>query len=333
MGIKDLGKRSDVFSIDPELVKIPGLDFPVAVTDPLYDERVALLTPESVAELVASIDASGWVAVFDAVMIEGSPACADGRRRTFATRIVNVNRRARGVTPLTVRVCITKGDADAIATLSLVANAMRMDDPPVTLAHKIARLRDARGWSLDRIAEVLRITPQSVRNTLSLFKLDESVAAKVNAGLLGATAGYALARLPAAEQAKALATIVDSRGNGKVRKADAEVAVANALRSLPAPAAVVDAEFEPGSPGAAPAPVTAKPVAPKRPTPPPSTKHVPPGLRDFKALLRGLEEGTLTEDSLPEDVWRMIRWAAGDLSPTRIAGLSQALRIMGREPN
>ena len=111
-------------------------------------------------------------------------------------------------------------------SVSLLANK------PVSLANEYARMIQTRGWDYYKLSGALHQTVQSVKNTLSLLRLDPCIQTVVESGQVGVTVGYLLAVVPdralQVSVMKALAVAAVDNG-GKIRRIDAQVAVARAL--------------------------------------------------------------------------------------------------------
>jgi ParB family chromosome partitioning protein len=64
---------------------------------------------------------------------------------------------------------------------------------------------DLNGWTAQQVAETLGVEPTAVYRALSLLKLPEDVAARVDAGEIRATAAYEISKLQIADDQRALA--------------------------------------------------------------------------------------------------------------------------------
>lgn len=103
---------------------------------------------------------------------------------------------------------------------------------PIASAEAMQDIMSDRGWSLDTLADVTNMNPQSCKNMLSLLRLDGSIQTVIDSGKLGMTVGYLLAMLGSHElQVETLKRLIAERGV-KIRTVDAKAAVSRAKRSL-----------------------------------------------------------------------------------------------------
>lgn len=336
-----------LLAIDPRKIVIGGLDEPLATVDPLYDERATLSDEDAeIPALVQSMLTSDEPVVVQGVMRDRRIYVSQGRRRTRAARAAWATREANGLPPPAFFVITRTGDADALATSALVENFGRLNDPPVMLARKFKRLIETREWDERRLANLTGQTVQSIRNTLSLLKLDESVQREIESGRVGPTVGYELAKLSAEAQNAALATMRDraASNGGKIRAIDARVAVARA-RGETVDDDAVTGEIVSSDGGDDPAfreigedDVRAgKPAKPARArngaTGP---KYEPISSGALRRLVRAVEEDGTLDESDPDlarlqraDPWALLRVIAGDLHPSRAPGLMACLKFIG----
>src|SRR5262249_54042691 len=94
----------------------------------------------------------------------------------------------------------------------VVENAVRADLQPVEAGRAYKRLMDLNGWTAQQVAETLGIEPTAVYRALSLLKLPEDVADKVDAGAIKATAAYEISKLQIADEQRELARKVVEEG-------------------------------------------------------------------------------------------------------------------------
>jgi ParB family transcriptional regulator, chromosome partitioning protein len=102
-------------------------------------------------------------------------------------------------------------EADVLAE-QVVENAVRSDLQPVEAGRAYKRLMDLNDWTAQQVAETLGIEPTAVYRALSLLKLPEDVAARVDAGEIKSTAAYEISKLQIADDQRALAEKVVSEG-------------------------------------------------------------------------------------------------------------------------
>jgi len=338
-----LARGPSLYKLDPYKVIVPQIDAPIAVTDPLYDERALLsITELRIKELAAQIMASKRCLPIDFVTRDGDPWTVAGRRRTLAMRLVWDQCAKEGVAPPDFFGRKVGGSADDLATASFIENMGRFDSPPMTLAHTVAREMESRDWDLAFVAAMMGETQQSVKNLLSLLKLDPRVQAAISDGKVGPTVGYELARAKPAQQIETLEKLLST--GKKVRATDARLAVQN-LPQLPA-GGVVEGVFEgdEDSPKDSPKDMSedtvrggkkAKKVKAKKaaakPEPEPSSKYEPPTAAQARRLLAKVRSGdySVKEDDLDENVLKMLRLMAGELTVRGVPGLYQAFKETG----
>ena len=102
-------------------------------------------------------------------------------------------------------------EADVLAE-QVVENAVRADLQPVEAGRAYKRLMDLNGWTAQQVAETLGVEPTAVYRALSLLKLPEDVAARVDAGEIRATAAYEISKLQIADDQRDLAERVVAEG-------------------------------------------------------------------------------------------------------------------------
>src|SRR4051794_1206734 len=102
-------------------------------------------------------------------------------------------------------------EADVLAE-QVVENAVRADLQPVEAGRAYKRLMDLNGWTAQQVAETLGIEPTAVYRALSLLKLPEDVADRVDAGEIKATAAYEISKLQTADEQREVAHKVVTEG-------------------------------------------------------------------------------------------------------------------------
>lgn len=159
------------------------------------------IEPESLAELVASINARG---ILQPLLVRPSPnpnrhyQIIAGERRWRAARQAGL----RDV-PCLVRV-LTDSEAAAAA---LVENLQRQDLNAIEEAEGFARLRDEFGLTQENLATAIGKSRPHIANALRLLNLPDAVQLAVKAGDL--TAGHARALLAHADPILAMRTVLE----------------------------------------------------------------------------------------------------------------------------
>ena len=236
----------------PEDLVIVGLDTGDGEDHPLYDERINL--PENEV-LQANIRTYG---ILQPVLVReeaGVLLVVDGRQRVRAARAIAAEAKASGTHAPRVPCVRKKGEDSTMMGIMITTNEMRQEDKMFAKARKAARLLATLG-EVNEVALAFGVSPTAVRNWLSLLEADESVKSAVQSGVISATAGVKLSKLPRPEQAAALEKLLSG--------------VVQTSTSAPAPApippavqAAVAGLADPLIPPSTPAPTP--PAAPARP--------------------------------------------------------------------
>jgi ParB family transcriptional regulator, chromosome partitioning protein len=100
-------------------------------------------------------------------------------------------------------------EADILAE-QVVENAVRADLLPVEQGKAYQRLMEYNGWSAKDLAESIGVELTAVYRSLALLRLPEDVAKQVDTGQIKATAAYEIAKLPTADDQRAVADAVVS---------------------------------------------------------------------------------------------------------------------------
>lgn len=215
--------RKDALPFDPDDITL--------VTDPnhpLYDRRVHEEPTEAFIANLKAVPQIEPIAVRKNGERRGKPIieCIVGRMRVKAYRIINAERRKKGLEPVWVYGVIRQGTDAEMMEAIIAENEARKEDTPLSRAWKMKRLADL-GRDEARLGTVFCCDVQTVRRTLALLDLHESVQAAVAAGSIGATlAAQELVKLPREEQPAALAKLIES---GTTKGASAKEA-ARAIR-------------------------------------------------------------------------------------------------------
>lgn len=175
---------------------------------PLYDpRRVALPVME---ELVLNIMVLG---VLEPVLIAKDPetgkvVVVDGRQRVKAAREANKRLKKQG-SPLVKVPCIMKKAAPGRLAGMMAGTTIRQDETPLGRAENMAKMRDL-GTPEEEIAVFYGVSLPTVKNHLSLLVASAPVRNAVEAGKIGTTAAYKLAKLEPEEQKKRLAEAIEA---------------------------------------------------------------------------------------------------------------------------
>lgn len=128
-----------------------------------------------------------------------------GERRLRACRLAGIEK---------IRVEFVERDlseADILAEQT-VENMVRAALQPVEQGRSYKRLMELNGWTALELSETLGIEQTAVYRALSLLKLPEDVAAKVDAGEIKATAAYEISKLQIADDQREVAEKVVAEG-------------------------------------------------------------------------------------------------------------------------
>jgi ParB family chromosome partitioning protein len=207
--------RADLFTIDPERIKIP-------TSGPLYDERSDLPVDEN---LIASILYYGQIQPI--VVRKNGPdlEVVAGRQRQKAILEINRRARERGERTMKIQARLIRGTDAEHYGITIAENEIRRQDDPVIKAQKASRLLKF-GLTVQDIATTYGVQPRAVEEWLSLTEVAPEVQAAIQSGEIAAGVGVALAELPRDEQAAKLEEMKAAAEDGKtvtVKQARREV--------------------------------------------------------------------------------------------------------------
>jgi ParB family chromosome partitioning protein len=162
--LTDNAKRMDAYKCDPHDLIIVGLDTDATaadLNDPTYDaERVKLLD-ENDPTMVALAENIARVGVIEPVIVRKDGETLKvlvGRRRVFAARMANARLLNAGQPTVMVPILARRGNEDDLYGVVISENELRVDDPPSVKASKVARyLAFAGGESAESIAAAATI--------------------------------------------------------------------------------------------------------------------------------------------------------------------------------
>jgi ParB family chromosome partitioning protein len=128
-----------------------------------------------------------------------------GERRLRACRLAGLEK---------VRVEFVERELSEAEILAeqVVENVVRADLQPVEQGRAYKRLMEMNSWTAQGLAEILSVEPTAVYRALSLLKLPEDVAARVDSGEIKATAAYEISKLQFADDQREVADKVVAEG-------------------------------------------------------------------------------------------------------------------------
>lgn len=200
--------------IDPRELFIAGIDTPPEGFDitriaHLEDtvHNAESLDCDHMRGMIQSVEAHGVktpvpVAVFRYGKSERLRVAIDGRSRVKAQREVNARLRKRGTDEKAIPLCPYIVDSDETTDLDpVIANEQRRVDGPIAKAQIAATMRKRHRSTEDILATVRAcdgspLTNRTLANYERLLKLPLELQAAVASGVMAATVGYELAKLP-----------------------------------------------------------------------------------------------------------------------------------------
>lgn len=179
---------------------------------------------------------------------DGKPYVTDGRQRVLWARLATMTLKTDG-DDFGVRVpAVLDKSKDAVVSL-VVCNEHRKETTVVSKARNAERLR-LRGYSDSEIREFFGVTRQTLDNWRLLMACEESIIARVESGEIPIQAAVQLGKLPAHEQAPALAIIEAEGGTLKGHGGVENVArAAEAVRGQAEHESAAEADVEPAIDG------------------------------------------------------------------------------------
>jgi ParB family chromosome partitioning protein len=210
-------KRGNIFLVDPSQLVVVGVDTKDGPEHPQWDEDAGPRPLDE--ELIASIMMHG---VFQNIIARKDGTrllIIAGRDRTLNAREANKRLKKHGRPPILVPVVLHRGSDAEAADVTQIENSHRRVDNPMLQARRVARLANVNKLDVGDIARQLKMSTVTVKHLLTLLDLDGSVQKAVEAGTLAVSAAAKLAKLPRADQKKALAGAVAEAGTKKVTAA------------------------------------------------------------------------------------------------------------------
>jgi len=216
------GARGQYFLLNPEDLTL--------VTDEkhyLYSPRVALPINQG---MVDSIKAFG---VQEAIFVKkdgDKTLVVNGRQRVKNALEANKQLRADGKELVKIKAIVLKGTDAFLSGVMILTDELRQNDRPVAKAEKISRYM-AMGRTEEEAAVVLGITPQGVKQLLSLLNCAPQVQHAVADGSLSVTAASQLAKLSRDEQTEKLESLLAEAGTKPEGKRKGKVTVKAARKA------------------------------------------------------------------------------------------------------
>jgi ParB family chromosome partitioning protein len=201
--------RFNGFMLDPDEIKIVGIDLPMENADGtqhfLYDPRVKLPLPESFVLNVMALGVKKPIIITK----EGEDAIVvDGRQRVRAAREAKKRLTAMGESEIfRVPVLLQKGEEELLLKISISTNEFTVEDTQLVKARKAQKMLD-RGITEVEVAAAFGVTTKSIQNWLKILGLSAPVRKAVEAELITPSAAAELASLPPDEQKVKLEELV-----------------------------------------------------------------------------------------------------------------------------
>lgn len=218
--------RLNAFAMDPTDLTIVGYDTEDGPEHPLWDDRVEKLESTMYSDFVDSIIEQG---VLQPVRVRKNGEVVEvvvGRRRTLGARLANKRLAEVGGESVKVPTMLYRGKDTSAQSAVLIENEQRVNDSPLVLARKIARLEQRA--DMRTAAKAAGVSPAEAKRLLRLLDLADPVAEMVDDGRLRAATALTLLDLPRDEQtmlaktfADAKTTIAAAKAQAKERKAKA----------------------------------------------------------------------------------------------------------------
>jgi len=197
------------------------------VTDekhPLYDERVHLEPSES---MILNVMAYG---IIEPVIVwkdpeTGKTLVVDGRQRVKSCREANKRIRRAGGQAHRVPAISRRADPGTSVGLMISTNEQRVEDTPMNLARKAAKMLDL-GKTEAEVGIALGRSAASVKNLIALLDAPAVVRHAVESGKISTCDGYKLAKLDVEDAKKKVDQLITHapRTPGRKRSANAKKA-------------------------------------------------------------------------------------------------------------
>lgn len=199
--------------MDPEDIKIIGIDLPVEACPDLHDPASNLEEVPEAAVISYVVHGVKTPVTYRMVKWEGQDyhVAEDGRRRIRGARRGNLDLVKHG-NEFKIRIKAVAGNGDKLSGM-IVANEHRREVSPLAKAQLAERLR-TRNTPEAEIAEHFGgVSLITLANWSALLECVPEIQAKIQAGEISVSIGYELGKLAPAEQVPALAKILAEGGS------------------------------------------------------------------------------------------------------------------------
>lgn len=226
------GKRFDGYYMDPDEIKIVGLDDDTPACDELahlYDPRIEMPVDETMIDSIMVFGVTEPVIVTTKKPDFDFAILVDGRSRVRAARIV----KERTGKEIRVPVVIRRGDDADLFGVMVTSNEIRRDDTPIVKASKVQRYIHSMHRSPQEAAVTFGVSEAAIFNWLKLLELAKPVQKLVEEGKLSADAASKFHGLPAREQTEKALKLLNEAKLGKKATGKRAQAVASGKPTAP----------------------------------------------------------------------------------------------------
>lgn len=280
--------KRTMFGMDPNDFCIVGIDTDHKEGEhPLWDKRIKLPLDEA---MVRSVMAVGVLQPVTIRKNNGVPEVVFGRQRIRAAREANRRLIEKGERPIIVNTTTVQGDDRTMLGKMITENSLRQDDSMSAKAELLQRLIQEE-YSDRECADFFGVTTTAIRNWKKLLECAPEVMEAVNSGELSASAAADLASFDKSEQVaklEELRTQASQTGEKKITSQAARNTRQKAEGSRHA------------------------------------TAYKPPRKPVMTAVIELAEDKT-AKHSLSADAVDVLKWALGQLPPSEVPGLAEAL--------
>jgi hypothetical protein len=225
----------------------------------------------------------------------------DGRGRVINMREANRRLREQGLPEIQFEYTVKRGDEDTWVESMIALNEHREETDPVTKSESAMQLFNI-GRAVKDIAVTMNCDEETVRGYLKLAEMAKPVKELVRSGEIAATTAIQFHGLPRAEQLDAIKKVEAELGAENMTRGNVQRAVKNARAS--------GEQSDAAALGAA--------VS--------QSNYALPSKRELRRLVLAAQSGRVPDlDVTVVDAIRCL--VLGELHPSKIKGLSAALRI------
>ena len=206
------GQRLNAFLMDPDDIKIVGLDTGHKKGEhPLWDDRAFLaLDPNMVKNFKA-------VGVRKAILVrkEGdTPYAVDGRQRIKHARQANQELKEAGLEPIMVKVIVERISDEMAFEVMTSTNNVRRDESFWTSLSRLEYYMGL-GKTEEQAATIFGVSTATIKARLTLIEAGPEVKAALKKGTLTPTAAVAIAKQPREKQAALVESAATESETGK----------------------------------------------------------------------------------------------------------------------